>query len=198
MFRQGEENHSRDRRGCTFNGAEWDALGSVLLRSVVARRGYVGHVTAMQFLPRLCKPRPVLAMLGNHTRAGTVPDRRGRCGMNQVMVCQDAVCFVPARPRGLRHLTTLVQERSRIDAGGVGWIMVWRAIARSVMAMQVAACSVRARSVLVITTTRPARFWLRRQMVGCGLERRVPARLGKPCWGMASLGLDFLCLRWVV
>ena len=66
----------------------------------------------------------------NHTRAGTVPDQRGRCGLNYGMFSQVAACFVPLRPGGSRLLTKLVQARSRINAGGLGWSVSGSVVSR--------------------------------------------------------------------
>jgi hypothetical protein len=77
----GMRNHSRDRRGCTFDGAEWDGLRPGSLRRVgvcwgKVEQGSLAHVSAGRVLS--CPVRS-----WNQARAGTVLDQRQRLGMYQ-------------------------------------------------------------------------------------------------------------------
>jgi hypothetical protein len=58
-------------------------------------------------------------LASNHTRAGTVPDRRGRCGMNYVTAGQCWACRGELWPVNAGFSTKLVQARGRINAGGL-------------------------------------------------------------------------------
>lgn len=105
----------------------------------------------------------------NHTRAGTVPDRRGRCGMNQGLFRRGwirlvVVCHVRS---GLAMLCnharagTGLDQRQRRGMACQGWFGL-----------------VQARLVTVWkTTTRLARFRLRRRMVGCIAASLASVRL---------------------
>jgi hypothetical protein len=153
MFRQGSLrcrmarfNHSLGQRACDCErrGVEWIMVssgavmfglsGCVVLRHrmnttiVLARRpinaAVVASSQARWCTVSRCAERRVV-FWQNHTRAGTVPDQRGRCGLNYGMFSQVAACFVPLRPGGSRLLTKLVQARCRINAGGLGCTMEW-------------------------------------------------------------------------
>jgi hypothetical protein len=73
---------------------------------------------------------------GNHTRAGTVPDRRGRCGMcfGEAGRCRSRLVLFALRQCAARFVavrqcrfgcvleTKLVKARGRINAGSLGCI----------------------------------------------------------------------------
>lgn len=62
---------------------------------------------------------------GNHTRAGTAPDRRGRCGieLRKGRLRRGELVLVADRLVSSRQTTTLVQARGWINASGVGCIV---------------------------------------------------------------------------
>jgi hypothetical protein len=115
MFRQGSLrcrmarfNHSLGQRACDCErrGVEWIMVssgavmfglsGCVVLRHrmnttiVLARRPINAAVVALSQARRCtasrCAERRVV-FWQNHTRAGTVPDQRGRCGLNHGVAC---------------------------------------------------------------------------------------------------------------
>ena len=98
-----------------------------------------------------------LAQHGNHTRAGTVPDRRGRCGIELGTTWRGEV--VPGRVGSgklrLGMETKLVQARGRINAGGLGCT-----------GLRLGGAVLGTLGLGLQTTTRSARFGLRCPMVG--------------------------------
>lgn len=95
------------------------------------------------------------------------------------MFRQAEACYVPAG-----SATKLVQARCRINAGGLGWIEVWRALVRSVVVMQDAVCSgwLRLQTAIAVGAER-----LRRLVAGCTMEW---------CGGL-SLGMVPLVEAWI-
>jgi hypothetical protein len=137
MFRQGSLwcrmarfNHSLGQRACDCErrGVEWIMVssgavmfglsGCVLLRHrmtttiVLARRpinaAVVASSQARWCTASRCAERRVV-FWQNHTRAGTVPDQRGRCGLN---------CGV-ARPGVLRSVNAGWCSKGQVTAGSV-------------------------------------------------------------------------------
>ena len=152
-------NHLHGRRGCSFDAAWWD--GSWRVGFVFDVAMWVRAMRVMSWKPPSCwhggrSTRPWWDVLrsgdarqvgvrwhgfcfGNHTRAGSVPDRRGRCGIN--WACQGLVRRVALRSVkaswGVKRPgktgcvvdrlvveTKLVKARCRINAGGLGWTLV--------------------------------------------------------------------------
>jgi hypothetical protein len=102
--------HLHGRRGRGFDAARWDGLRQSALCQGMQRQCRLGR--------------------GNHHRAGTEADRRGRGGMcfGEAGCCRlrfvrfaDGQCSsMQGRVRQF-VATKLVQARGRINAGGLGW-----------------------------------------------------------------------------
>lgn len=60
-------------------------VGSHMARQITFGQFLVGQCSLRRVASRLAALRQVRLRSGNHTRAGTVPDRRGRCGLDHGM-----------------------------------------------------------------------------------------------------------------
>lgn len=117
---------------------------------------------------------------GNHTRVGTVPDRRGRCGMNCGTQWRGEACYgmvrcvllLHGRARSGRDWHAVEPRSCRHGAGSTpaAWDVLWLADTRHVMFGSGLPIWGGLSRVLE-TTTRSARLRLQRRMVGCTVSR---------------------------